>query len=249
VAVKATANDEVLPLLAEHADRLLAPDGAVLVVQNGMGAEPRYAEAAPGRHVLGGLAFLCARRQGARAVEHLGFGALTIAALAACGPAGILPVMSAIVADLERARTEAHLEEDLDRARWRKLMWNIPFNPLSVILGATTDELMADPHTVQLVRSVMSEIAGAAAAEGRALPEDLAGNLLEATAAMAAYATSMRLDADAGRPMEVDAMLGEPLRRGARAGVSMPSVAVLHRQLSVLDRRNAQQRPNPPRHG
>lgn len=249
VAVKATANDDVLALLAEHADRLLAPDGAVLVVQNGMGAEPRYAQAAPGRVVLGGLAFLCAQRRDARTVEHLDFGALTIAAHAPAGPAGILPVMGAIAEDLARANTEAHLEVDLDRARWRKLMWNIPFNPLSVILGATTDELMADPMAVQLVRSLMSEVEQAARAEGHALPEDLAGDLLDATARMAPYSTSMRLDADAGRPMEVDAMLGEPLRRAARAGVAMPGVAVLHRQLSFLDRRRGQRRSHPPRHG
>ena len=54
---------------------------------------------------------------------------------------------------------------------------------------------------------------------------------------VAPYATSMELDADAGRPMEVEAMRAEPLRRAQRAGVAIPSVSVLHHQLAFLDAR------------
>jgi 2-dehydropantoate 2-reductase len=171
-------------------------------------------------------------------VAHLDFGALTIAAHAPGAAAGgITPLMRAIAADLTAARTPALLDEDLVRARWRKLLWNIGFNPLSVILDATTDQLMADPGTVALIRTLMTEVAGAAAAEGRTFPESLIEDLVATTARMAPYATSMKLDADAGRPMEVEAMLAEPLRRAERAGVAMPSVSVLHHQLAFLDAR------------
>ena len=240
VAVKATANADVLAHLVDHADRLLAPGSAILLAQNGIGVEPAYAAAAPGREVLGGLAFLCAQRTGPRRVEHLDFGALTIAAHAPDdAAAGVTPLMRAIAEDLAAARTPTLLDEDLIRARWRKLLWNIGFNPLSVILDATTDELMADLNTVALIRTLMTEVATVSAAEGRALPDGLIEELLGITARMTPYATSMKLDADAGRPMEVEAMLAEPLRRAGRAGVSMPSVAVLHRQLAFLDARIA----------
>ncbi|HYN55589.1 MAG TPA: 2-dehydropantoate 2-reductase [Motilibacterales bacterium] len=240
VAVKATANDDVLIHLTEHADRLLAAGSAVLLIQNGIGVEPTYAAAAPGREVLGGLAFLCAQRTGPRSVAHLDFGALTIAAhMAGDAAAGVTPLMREIAEDLSAARTPALLDDDLVRARWRKLLWNVGFNPLSVILDATTDELMADQDTVALIRSLMCEVAAASGAEGRVLPEGLIEDLLEATARMAPYATSMKLDADAGRPMEVEVMLAEPLRRAERVGVAMPGVAVLHRQLVFLDARTA----------
>ena len=240
VAVKATANADVLTHLAEHAGRLLAPGSGVLLIQNGIGVEPSYADAAPGREVLGGLAFLCAQRTGPRRVAHLDFGALTIAAHAPDdAAAGVTPLMRAIAADLAVARTAALLDDDLVRARWRKLLWNIGFNPLSVILDATTDQLMADPDTVDLIRTLMDEVAAASAGEGRELPPDLIEDLLAATSRMAPYATSMKLDADAGRPMEVEVMLAEPLRRAERVGVSMPGVAVLHRQLAFLDARLA----------
>ncbi len=238
VAVKATANPDVLAHLAGHAERLLGPGSGILLAQNGIGAEPAYAAVAPGREVLGGLAFLCAQRTGPRRVAHLDFGALTIAAHAPDDAAGgITALMRGIAEDLTAARTPALLDEDLIRARWRKLLWNIGFNPLSVILDATTDALMADPNTVTLIRTLMTEVAAAAAAEGRELPASLIEDLLAITARMTPYATSMKLDADAGRPMEVEAMLAEPLRRAERAGVEMPAVAVLHRQLAFLDAR------------
>lgn len=240
VSVKATANDDVLAHLAEHVERLLSPGSAILLIQNGIGVEPAYAAAAPGREVLGGLAFLCAKRTGPRRVAHLDFGALTIGAHAPDGaPAGITPLMRAIAEDLVAARTPALLDDDLVRARWRKLLWNIGFNPLSVILDATTDELMADQGAVALIRSLMGEVAEVSAAEGRELPVGLIDDLLAATARMTPYATSMKLDADAGRPMEVEVMLAEPLRRAQRVGVPMPGVAILHHQLAFLDARIA----------
>lgn len=238
VAVKATANEHVRGELARHADRLLGPDGAVLLAQNGIGAEPGFAAAAGGREVLAGLAFLCAERTGPRAVAHLDFGALTLACHAPDdAPAGITPRMRQVAADLGSAGVEAILADDLVQARWRKLMWNVPFNPLSVILQATTDALVGDPATAALIGTLMDEVAAVAAAEGHALPDGLAADLLAVTARMAPYATSMAVDARAGRPLEVDALLGEPLRRAARVGVAMPGVAVLQRELAFLDRR------------
>jgi 2-dehydropantoate 2-reductase len=240
VATKATANARVLAELAGQADRLLGVDGTVLLVQNGIGCEPAFAQAAGGRAVLGGLAFLCAQRRSPGVVAHLDFGALTLAAHAPGErPAGVTDRMRSVQADLALASTPALLDDDLVRARWRKLMWNVPFNPLSVILDASTAELMADPATVALVGRVMAEVAGAAAAEGRPLPDALVADLLAATARMAPYETSMKLDADAGRPLEVEVMLAEPLRRAERAGVAMPTVAALHDQLAFLDRRIA----------
>ncbi len=77
-------------------------------------------------------------------------------------------------------------------------------------------------------------------------PPSLIEDLLAITARMTPYATSMKLDADAGRPMEVEAMLAEPLRRAERAGVTMPGVAVLHRQLAFLDARLARRAAEEP---
>ncbi len=238
VAVKSTSNSAVHDSLLTHADRILGAGGTVLLAQNGIGAEAGYARASGDREVLGGLAFLCSQRRGPGWIDHLDYGSLTIAAHTRDeAPGGITPNMVAVADDLRAAGLEAILDEDLVLARWRKLLWNIPFNSLSVILDATTDQLMADPDTVELVRSLMHEVVAAAAAEGRRLPPGVVEQLLAATRAMRPYATSMKLDADAGRPLEVDSILAEPLRRAERAGCPMPGVDVLHRELAFVDHR------------
>ncbi len=236
VAAKATANEEILAELRQHISRLLVPGGVVLLVQNGIGAEPAFA--ALGQPVLGGLAFLCAQRTGPHTVRHLDFGELTIAVHNGDEtPGGITAEMQAIAADLMRAGIAVRLDEDLIRARWRKLMWNVPFNPLSVILDANTDELVADPASLRLIWRLMGEVAAIARAEGHPLPDELSESLITSTRAMAPYATSMRLDANAGRALEVDTMLGEPLRRAAQAGVALPAVELLYDELMFLNGR------------
>lgn len=238
VATKTTANADVVAQLARHADRVLADDGCVLLIQNGIGAEAAFAAAAAGRDVLAGLAFLCARRIDPGVVEHLDYGTLTLAHHAADEVAsGITPTMQRVAADLRAGGVEVTLDEDLVRARWRKLMWNLPFNPLSVLLDTSTDELVGDPDTLALVRGLMAEVAAVASAEGHALPPGLGDDLIAATTSMTPYETSMKLDADAGRPLEVDAIVGEPVRRAQRAGVAVPRTETLLHLLEFADRR------------
>lgn len=236
VAVKATANEAVIPQVAG----LLRPGGAVLLVQNGIDAEPQYATALPeDAEVLGGLAFLGAHRTAPTRFVHVDHGALTIGRyLPDYRPAGESPAMAAVAADLARAEVPCVPAPDLLAARWQKLIWNIPFNGLSVLLQARTDALMADPSSAQLARALMDEVVAAAAADGRALPEGLIDQMLEVTREMPPYAPSMHLDYQHGRPLEVQAMYRNPLRRAEHSGAQMPRTAMLADALAFLDARN-----------
>lgn len=76
--------------------------------------------------------------------------------------------MRAIAHDFERAEIPMQFHEDLLLARWKKLVWNIPFNGLSVVLDAKTDRLITDSNSRQAVESLMAEVvAGARAVDGR----------------------------------------------------------------------------------
>ena len=236
VAVKATANDAVVARVAE----LVGPGGAVLLVQNGIYAEPRYAAALPEDvDVLGGLAFLASHRAAPTRFVHVDYGALTIGRYQqGYRPAGSSPALQAIAADLARSGVPVITADDLLAARWQKLVWNIPFNGLSVLLQARTDALMADPSSAALARSLMAEVLAAAAADGRELPPDLAEEMLAVTRTMRSYAPSMLLDFAHGRPLELQAMYRAPLRRAARAGGRMQRTAMLADALEFLDARN-----------
>jgi len=114
------------------------------------------------------------------------------------------------------------------------LMWNVPFNGLSVVLDASTKALIEDPSATALARTLMEEVAAASAAWGRPQPEDAIEKTLEHTKQMVPYDSSMRLDYLAGRPLEIEAILGNPLRAGEQAGVPVPSLRMLYRQLHFL---------------
>jgi 2-dehydropantoate 2-reductase len=117
------------------------------------------------------------------------------------------------------------------------LVWNIPYNGLSVVLDAGTDELMTDPSTRALVESLMREVVAGAAACGRVIPDRFVDQMLDDTVRMIPYATSMKLDHDAGRSLELDAIYGTPLARARAAGIEMVRVQALYEQLCFLDAR------------
>jgi 2-dehydropantoate 2-reductase len=234
VGLKTTANH----LLGELLGPLVRDGATVVMLQNGLGIEEAAAEVAPGSAILGGLCFTCSNRVGPGHVRHLDYGAITLGEHRRDGgPAGITPAMVAISRDLEAAGVEMVLAPDLAAARWRKLGWNMPFNGLSVVLDATTDELMANPATAELAGQMMDEVCAAAAACGSPLPASTRDELLELTRSMRPYATSMKLDAEAGRPLELDAIYAAPLAAAARAGVATPRLDTLHAQLRLIDTR------------
>jgi 2-dehydropantoate 2-reductase len=204
--------------------------------QNGLGAEEEAARVVPGVTVLGGLCFVCSLQVGRGHIRHVDYGAVTVAEHRADGaPAGVTPAVEGLVADLVAAGVRATAQPDLVLARWKKLVWNIPYNGLSVVLDAGTDELMGDPATRALVHQLMREVQAGAASQGRAIDEAFVDQMLADTEAMTPYRTSMRLDFDQARPLELDAIYRTPLER---AGGVMPRTDALCRQLAFLDARN-----------
>ncbi len=150
--------------------------------------------------------------------------------------------LRSIADDFRRANVETELAEDLDVARWQKLVWNIPYNGLSVILDATTTELMTNPQTRQLVETLMWEVVSDAHTCGVAVPDNIVARMLTNTEKMTAYRTSMKIDYDEQRPLEVEAIFGNPLRAIRKVGGKSQRLEELYALLKFLDARNAASR-------
>jgi 2-dehydropantoate 2-reductase len=138
--------------------------------------------------------------------------------------------------DLRAAGVETDVLGDLGVARWRKLVWNIPFNGLCTVLGATTEELLADPATRALVADLMDEVIAASHAVGHPVPLELRDEMLAMTDAMAPYDPSMKLDLDAGRRLEIEAIYDAATRAARDAGAPMRRAEMLATLLRHLDR-------------
>ena len=230
VALKTTANDLLPDLLAPFARQ----GTTIVMLQNGLGVEAQAAWAAPHATVLGGLCFVCALKVGPGHARHVDYGRIT---LAQHGASSVTDAVAAVADDLEAAGVEVTREADLFAARWRKLVWNIPYNGLSVLLDAGTDELMADAGTRALVVDLMNDVADGARACGRPPPDGFVEQMLDMTDAMVPYRTSMKTDYDAGLPLELDAIYGAPVQTAAAAGCRMQRVEFLWRALQFLDSR------------
>lgn len=235
VTIKATGNDALGSLLPP----LVAPGTIVVLMQNGFGVEQRVAELVPDATIIGGLCFVCSTRTAPGHIDHVDYGLVTLGEYTPDGtPAGVTDAVQTVAATFEAAGIDVRVREDLIAARWQKLVWNMPYNGLSVVLEAGTDELMADPSSRSLVAAMMDEVVSAAEAHGHPVGEGFAAKMLANTEKMKPYATSMKLDFEAGRPLEIDAMYDAPLAVAASLGVRAPCLATLADQLRFLDARN-----------
>ncbi|MEM9923415.1 MAG: putative 2-dehydropantoate 2-reductase [Cyanobacteria bacterium P01_D01_bin.50] len=234
IALKTTQNH----LLAKMLPNVLKDDGVVLVLQNGLGIEEEIAEIVGNDKVMGGLCFLCSNKIAPGHIRHLDYGQIKFGEYAAnYNPVGITDRMQLIQEDFESAGIKIELTEDLSKARWEKLVWNIPYNGLSVVLNATTDELMADIHTRKLVEQLMYEVVAGAKTTERIIDQSFVQMMLDYTVKMKPYRTSMKIDYDENRPLEIEAIVGNPLRKAQEKGVNLVQIQCLYQQLKFLDAR------------
>jgi 2-dehydropantoate 2-reductase len=127
--------------------------------------------------------------------------------------------------------------DNLHAARWRKLVWNVPFNGLAIAAGGVaTDVLCADPALLTEARALMDEVVAAAAAHGVVIPESFVEGQIKVTPPMGPYKPSSLIDYLAGREVEVEPIWGEPTRRAQAAGVSVPRMTLLYALLRQLTR-------------
>jgi 2-dehydropantoate 2-reductase len=232
VALKTCANG-ILPDILPPITR---PGSCVVLLQNGLGAEAYVNDIVPECHILGGLSFLCSNKLGPGHIHHLDYGRIVLGCYSHDDkPAGKTEQMREVQSHFESAGIPVSLVGDLTQARWMKLVWNVPFNGLTVALNTTTDHLVRHKETLELSRALMAEIVAGAAALGRTIPTAFVDKMIADTLNMAPYRPSMKLDYDLARPMEIESIYGEPLRQAKAAGVEMPRVCVLYQLLKFLE--------------
>jgi 2-dehydropantoate 2-reductase len=140
----------------------------------------------------------------------------------------------AIASKLVKAGLKAPVQTRIRNEIWLKVLGNATLNPLSALTGATLVDIVTSPTSRELVRTLMEEVDAVA----RAMGADLATSIekrMEGAAAVGAHKTSMLQDLEAGRPLEVDALLGAVVELADGAGIAVPSLRVVYRLAKLLD--------------
>ena len=227
IALKTTANGALDKLIPP----LLHSGTALVTLQNGLGNEEYLAQRFGAHRVMGALCFICLNRVAPGVIRHFGKGTLSIGEYQGAPQ----PRTRALTGALAQAGIDAVSVENLITERWRKEVWNVPFNGLSIAAGGlTTDLILASPHLAALVRGLMEEVIAIAAARGHAIPADYIDFQIERTRPMGPYHPSSLLDYQAGLPVEVESIWGEPLREARKAGVPAGRLEALYHLLSHL---------------
>ncbi|TWC54541.1 ketopantoate reductase [Pseudomonas sp. SJZ080] len=237
VGAKTTSNAGLAPAIIQAA----APNAKVLLLQNGLDVEDGLRALLPDSlHLLGGLCLICVHRTGPGAITHQALGAVNVGYHS--GPATDEQASMAIVEEgaglFRSAGIDSQAMPNLHQARWQKLVWNIPYNGLSVLLGAGTTPLMADADSRELIKALMAEVVQGAKACGHDMPAGYADYLFMMTEKMPDYWPSMYHDFLHKRPLELEAIYARPLAAAKAAGCELPRIEALYRGLSFIDRRN-----------
>jgi len=228
VCVKAYDTAEVARTLG----RYLSERGTVLTLQNGLGNVEALSEHVDIARVFGGSTAEGATLLGAGSVRHAGRGPTVVVPLV---PANV-EVAGRLAAVLAEAGFDATATSDLTRVLWSKLLVNAVINPLTALLGVQNGQLVEIPPAHQLLKDVTREVTQVAVAEG-ALEggTDTVATVEKVCRATARNRSSMLQDVTARRRTEIDAILGEILRRARTRHLDLPVCATLYAAVKVLE--------------
>lgn len=230
VALKTTRNQ----LLKELLPPLLHSETLVLLIQNGIGPEPELQQWFPNLYIAAGLAFICSAKTEPGRVNHQCYGNINIGNYSCKNP----EIIDCLMSDFIQSGINAALVE-YHEARWKKAVWNMPFNGMTVVMNAQTDKLLAQPDTLSLIRRQMLEVIGAAQALGvKNIDATFADKMIENTIKMVPYSPSMKLDYEYHRPMEIDFLYTNAIKAAHSVGYTMPCLEMLEAQLRFIDSHN-----------
>ena len=249
VGLKTTANDQFQALLSPVVGR----STLILTLQNGLGNEERLAHLFGSENILGGLCFVCLNRIEPGLIEHIAHGRVVLGEYQRPSE----PRTHHLASLFRQAGVTCKVTDNLERAHWEKLVWNVPFNGLGVASTAgydavlkgelpavpcfgpclTTNQLLADPRWECLVRELMMEVIAISNALSLTLSETTADRLIANTRKMGSYKASTLIDYERGQPLEVESIFLAPLRAAQKTGIPAPRLGALCEVLKQLDQR------------
>lgn len=225
VCLKSTNNHLLKQLLTP----IVRENTIVVMIQNGIGIEEDLQKQFPSLNIVAGLAFICSGKVGPGHVSHQCYGSINLGNFSCPDE-----LFNTLLSDLQQAGIEA-AEVPYAEARWKKAVWNMPFNGMTVALNTSTDKLLKHPATRQLIYDQMMEVIGAAHALGvTGIDSSFADKMMVTTDAMVPYSPSMKLDFDFHRPMEIEYLYLRPIREAAKVGYNMPKLSMLAAHLQFI---------------
>lgn len=233
VTVKSYDNDQV----AEMLPTLIGEHGAAVSLQNGVDNEERFAAVVGDDRVIGGAAYIFATITEPGVIAHTG------------GPASVVVGewgggtsrrVTALVERFRAAGVDAEDSTDIREVLWTKFAFICAQAGVTAATRLPIGEIRSQPAGRELFRALAADVCAVAAAEGVDLPVDLAARTLGTADALDPNSfSSLHHDLVQGNRLELDALLGEVIRRGERRGVDVPATRAVYGVLAPWAARGA----------
>ena len=248
LGVKAHGLTELAPRLAP----LLGPDTVVVSTQNGVPwwyfqrhggdleglslerVDPGgvIANAIEPRRVIGSIAYFSTEIASPGVIRHIEGNRISFGEPDGTKTERVTRIAQTLIAAGLRCPITTKIRQEI----WVKLLGNIAFNPISALTGGTLVEIAQHREASQLVRDVMTETEAVASRLGIELPISIDQRIAGA-AKVGAHKTSMLQDVEAGRPMELEAVVGAVIELGGRLGIPMPATRAVYGCAALLNDR------------
>ena len=187
--------------------------------------------------VVGSLAYFATDIAEPGVIHHTEGNRLTLGEPSGARTERLKALADVLIASGFRVPVTTRLRQEI----WVKLLGNVAFNPISALTAGTLEELALHPEVSRAVREIMTEATAVAAKVNVEIPISIEQRMAGA-AKVGAHKTSMLQDYEAGRPLELDAIVGAVVELGDRLGVPVPATRTVYGCAKMLDekrRRNA----------
>ncbi|KAI0474297.1 2-dehydropantoate 2-reductase [Xylaria cf. heliscus] len=213
---------------------------AIVIIQNGVGNEEPFRQAFPGASILSCVTWVGARQPEPGVIAHTKSEDMQI---------GLFP-NNALEQSLEKQRLEKfaslltqgktvfQVVPNIQVQRWEKVVWNAAWNSLTTLTMLDTHSwLNSSPSATPLTRKLMREVINVAQKCEVPIEHSLADRLIDKILGMPGIGSSMQVDAKNEKPMEVEIILGYPVRKGKELGVDIPTLETLYVVLTAMNQR------------
>ena len=238
-----------LPQLAPHLRPVLGPDTTVVSTQNGVpwwffqgfGGEWEgitlervdpggvIAQAIEARRVVGSIVYFSTEITSPGVIQHIEGNRISLGEPDGTRSERLRQIADALIASGLRAPVTTRIRNEI----WLKILGNVAFNPVSALTGATLVQMARDPEVSELVRNIMHEAEAVGAKLGLKLPVTVEQRIAGAEK-VGAHKTSMLQDLEAGRPLELEAVVGAVVELGERLNVPMPHTRTVYACAKLL---------------